>query len=172
MAVEVIVEDGSGSIANANSYVATATITEWVLTNPHDSIWATLTGAQMNGHNVMACRVLNEQINWDGWQTNTDQALDLPRSGMIDKNGNAIDSNKIPTEVKNAQCELARLLAIVDRTAESDMKGFKQIKVGSIDLIADKSDSPKIMADAVWNMIRFLGVKSVSPKGISRVMRV
>jgi len=170
VAVTVIVEDGS-VVANANSYVTIATVTEWALTNPHDSTWAALTDAQKNGYAVMACRVLNEQMAWDGWQTDADQSLDLPRSGMTDKNGNAIDSDEIPTAVQNAQCELARLLAIGDRTADNDMAGFKEIGVGSIKLVADKSDRPAVMADAVWNMISPFGSKAIS-KGISRVIRI
>lgn len=169
MAITVVVEDGTG-ITGANSYATIAEITEWVLTNPHDDTWAGLTDAQKNGYCVMACRVLNEQMNWDGWKTDSDQALDLPRSGMVDKNGDLIDNDEIPMEVKNAQCELARLLAIDDRTADPDMAGFKQIEIGSINLVADKSDRVPILPDAVWNMIRFLGNKTVS-KGISQTYR-
>jgi hypothetical protein len=170
MAVSVVVEDGSG-VSGANSYVTIAEITEWVLTNPHDSTWASLTDAQKNGYCVMACRVMQEQMNWDGWQTSATQALDLPRSGMIDKNGNTVENNEIPTEIKNAQCELARLLAIADRTADNDMAGFKEIGVGSIKLVADKSDRPAVLADAVWNMLKPFGSKSIS-KGISQTYRV
>jgi hypothetical protein len=169
MAVTVIVEDGSG-VASSNSYVSIVTITDWVLTNPHDSTWAALTDAQKNGYAVMACRVLNEQMDWDGWQTDADQSLDLPRSGMTDKNGNSIDNNEIPFEVQNAQCELARLLAIADRTADPDTAGYKEITVGPIKVIADKTDRPAVMADAVWNMISPFGSKSIS-KGVSRTYR-
>ena len=169
MAVTVTVEDGS-QVENANSYVTVAAITAWVLTNPHDDTWADLTAAQRNGYAVMGCRILNEQMDWDGWQTDADQALDLPRSGMADKDGNAIDNDEIPTEVQNAQCELARLLAIKDRTADPDTAGFRQIKVSSISLTIDKSDRSPVLADAVWNMIRHLGGKA-NPKGISRVIR-
>ena len=169
MAVTVIVETGAG-ISGANSYRSTADIDAWGLTNPHDTTWSALTDAQKNGYAVMACRVLNEQMDWDGWQTDDEQALDLPRSGMTDKNGNSIDSDEIPTEIQNAQCELARLLAISDRTADNDMKGFKQIGVGSINLVADKADRPAVMADAVWNMLKCYGERA-SLRGISRVFR-
>jgi len=169
MAVEVIVEDGSG-ISGANSYVATATIDAWVLTNPHDTIWSALAAAAKNGYAVMSCRVMEEQMDWDGWQTAADQARDLPRSGMIDKNGNSIDNDEIPTEVKNAQCELARLLAIADRTADADTAGFKEIGVGSIKLVIDKMDRPSVLPDAVWNMLKPFGCKAIT-KGISQTYR-
>ena len=169
MAITVIVETGS-QVANANSYRSTADIDAWVLTNPHDSTWTALTDVQKNGYAVMSCRVLNEQMSWDGWQTDDEQSLDLPRSGMIDKNGNSIDNDEIPSEVQNAQSELARLLAIEDRTADSDMKGFKQIEVGSINLVADKSDRLSVLADAVWDMVKAFGSKAIS-KGISRTYR-
>lgn len=169
MAVSVVVEDGSG-VASANSYVTIAEVDAWVLTNPHDSTWSALTDAAKNGYTVMSCRVLNEQMNWDGWETDADQALDLPRSGMVDKNGDSIGSTTIPTAVKNAQCELARLLVIADRTADSDTAGFKEIGVGSIKLVIDKVDRVPVLAASVFNMIHFLGIKAIS-KGISSVIR-
>lgn len=169
MALAVTVETGVG-ISGANSYVSTATIDSWIETNPHDDTWSALTDAQKNGYAVMSCRVLNEQMNWDGWQSDDEQALDLPRSGMVDKNGNFIDNDEIPTEVQNAQCELARLLAIEDRTADPDTAGFKEIGVGSIKLVIDKADRVPTLADAVWNMVQAFGVKA-NPKGISRVIR-
>ena len=169
MAVTVIVEDGSG-VTNANSYRSTADIDSWVETNPHDSTWAGLAQAQKNGYAIMSCRVLNEQIDWDGWQTDDEQSLDLPRSGMTDKNGNSIDDDEIPSEIQNAQSELARLLAESDRTADPDTAGFKEIGVGSIKLIIDKADRVPVLASAVWNQISAFGERAVS-KGISRVIR-
>lgn len=169
MTVTVTVETGAG-ISGSNSYVAIATIDEWVLTNPHDDTWSALTDPQKNGYAVMSCRVLNEQIDWDGWQSDDEQSLDLPRSGMVDKNGNSIDNDEIPSEVQNAQCELARLLAIEDRTADADTAGFKEIGIGSIKLIIDKADRVSVLASAVWNMIQWFGVKA-NPKGISQVIR-
>ena len=170
MAITVVVEDGTG-VTGANSYVATDYITEWVLSNPHDTTWAALAEAAMDGYAVMACRVMEEQIDWDGWQTDDEQARDLPRSGMYDKNGNSIEADEIPTAVKNAQSELARLLALADRTADPDTAGFKEIGVGSIKLVIDKFDRSPVLADAVWNMINFLGSKT-SFKGISEVIRI
>lgn len=169
MAITVIPETGSG-VTNSNSYVTTAEIDSWIETNPHDTTWTDLTDAQKNGYAVMSCRVINEKMDWDGWQTDADQALDLPRSGMVDKNGNAIDNDEIPTEVKNAQCELARLLAIEDRTADPGTAGFKEIQVGSINLVMDKSDRVPVLSDSVWSMISAFGSKA-SIKGMSQVIR-
>jgi hypothetical protein len=170
MAVEVIVEDGSGSLSGANSYVSIAEITAWCLTNPHDSIWADLTEAQQNGYAVWSRRVLDEQMAWHGWVINDDQPLDLPRSGLVNRKGRSIDDDEIPAEVQNAQSELARLLAISDRTADSDTVGFKKIKVSSIVLEMDKSDRPPVLPDSVWNMISAFGAKVIS-KRMSRVVR-
>ena len=169
MAIELIVETGQ-SATNSNTYVSTATIDSWLETNPHDNTWSSLTQPQKNGYAVMSCRVLNEQINWDGWQTDDEQALDLPRSGMVDRHGNFIDNDEIPAEVQNAQSELARLLAISDRTADADTAGFKEIGVGTIKLVIDKADRASVLADSVFQIIRAFGNK-MTPKGISQVIR-
>ena len=169
MAVVVTVETGA-QIAGANSYRSIADITAWVLTNPHDSTWSALTEVQQNGYAVMSCRILNEQMNWDGWQTSDTQSLDLPRSGMVDKNGNSIDNDEIPTEVQNAQSELARVLAITDRTGDSDLAGYERIEIGPLKLVADTSDNLPVLPDAVWHMISMFGEKMIQI-GISRVVR-
>lgn len=169
MAVTVVVEDGS-QVSGSNSYVSIATIDDWALTNPHDSVWSALTDAEKNGYAVWSCRVLNQQMDWDGWQVDSGQSLDLPRSGMTDRNFNSIDNDEIPTEIQNAQCELARLLAISDRTADADTAGFNQIKVGTIELGINPSDRPPVLADSVWNQVKAFGVKAC-PKGISQVVR-
>jgi len=169
MAITVVVEDGSG-VAGANSYRTTAQIDAWVLTNPHDTTWAALAQAAKDGYAVMACRVMNEHMDWDGWVVDADQALDLPRSGMVDKNGNAVEKDEIPEAVQNAQCELARLLAIADRTADADTAGFKEIGVGSIKLVIDKMDRPSVLPDAVWNMLKPFGCKAIT-KEISQTYR-
>jgi len=170
MAVIVIVEDGS-MVAGANSYSSILTIDAWVLTNPQDATWTALTDPQKNGYAVWSCRVLNEQMNWDGWKTSDIQSLDLPRSGMFDKNGDFIEKNKIPDEVINAQCEFARLLAIEDRTADPGTAGFKELNIGSIKLVIDKSDRPNVLAPSVFNMIRWFGKKTIS-KGIGQTIRM
>ena len=169
MAVVVTVETGS-LVENANSYVSIATIDAWVLTNPHDTSWESLTEAQKNGYAVMACRVLNEQMDWDGRQINSDQALDLPRSGLTDKNGNYIDNDEIPVEVQNAQSEFARLLVITDSTGDSDLAGLSELSIGPIKMKADNSSTPSVLPDAVWQMVRAFGKKSIQ-KGGSRVIR-
>ena len=118
----------------------------------------------------MSCRILDEQMDWDGWAIKDDQSLCLPRSGMISKNGRFIANDEIPLDARNAQSEFARLLAVSDRTGDSDLVGLSQLKIGPISLVADKSDSLPVLPDAVFNMIRCFGIKSVS-KGISRTVR-
>jgi len=169
MAITVIVEDGS-QVVGANSYRSIANITEWVLTNPHDSTWTTLTETQQKGYAIMSCRILNEQMDWDGWVIDADQALDLPRSGMVNRKGRSIDNDEIPSEVQDAQSELARLLAIGDRTGDADTAGFSEIEVGSIKLVMDKTDRAPILPDSVLNMVKALGTKAIS-KGTSRTIR-
>ena len=169
MAVEVIKETGLRT-PGSNSYVSVLDIDDWVLTNPHDTTWATLTEAQKNGYAVMSCRILDEQMDWDGWVIEDVQSLRLPRSGMISKNGRFIANDEIPLDARNAQSEFARLLAISDRTGDSDLVGLSQLKIGPISLVADKSDSLPVLPDAVFNMIRCFGRRSIS-KGISWTMR-
>lgn len=48
-----------------------------------------------------------DSLDYVGGITNSTQNLQFPRTGMADRNGYAIDGDTIPTELKNATCEMA-----------------------------------------------------------------
>lgn len=145
--------------ANSNSYATIAEIDDFVLSNPHDDTWTEVSAADKIAYAIMACRVMNEQMDWYGWVAAETQALDFPRGGLYDKDGYTIADSVIPTDIKNGQAELARLLVSADRTADADTKGFKGFKVGPINVFVDKFDRAraKILATSVYNILQWYG---------------
>lgn len=73
---------------------------------------------------------------WTGEIASDTQALPWPRIGMYDRYGRAIGSDVIPQDLKDAQAELAGLLAITDRTLDNDItvQGIEEIVAGPIEL--------------------------------------
>lgn len=104
--MSIIVEDGTGK-SDAESYVSVA---EFVLyhTNRGNSV-AALPTADIEVLLRKATDYLTAQYRgkWLGYRSHSTQALDFPRTGIVVDEFITIESNQIPVELKNAQCELA-----------------------------------------------------------------
>lgn len=92
---------------------------------------------------------------WTGAPASSTQRLSWPRIGMFDSNGFAIPSNIIPSDLKDAQSELAGQLGIGDRTLDLDqvVQGISSIKAGSVALSFNKKIFPQVIPDAVLNLL-------------------
>ena len=74
---------------------------------------------------------------------------------MYDANGNAIASNVIPQDLKDAESELAGQLGNADRTLDNDVivQGLTSIKAGSVSLSFKDMVEAHVLPDAVWNLM-------------------
>lgn len=92
---------------------------------------------------------------WTGAPASATQRLAWPRTGMFDRNGNAIPSNVIPQDLKNAESELAGQLGNADRTLDNDVivQGITSIKAGSVALTFKDMIEAQVLPDAVWNLM-------------------
>lgn len=92
---------------------------------------------------------------WTGLPASTTQRLSWPRTGMFDRNGNAISSSVIPTELKRAQAELAGQLGKADLTLDNDVivQGLTGLRVGSVSLSFKDTIWSKNVPDAVINLL-------------------
>ena len=75
------------------------------------------------------------QLCWTGAPSTPEQALPWPRTGMTDRNGNAIPDDVVPLGVKKTNVMLAVALAKADVTAPSaPAKGIKRLKASSVEI--------------------------------------
>jgi hypothetical protein len=73
---------------------------------------------------IMATRVLDSMYIWAGYASSATQALQWPRSGVLDaRRVQNVAVDVIPQELKNATAELARLLIASDTTVQSGTAG-------------------------------------------------
>ncbi len=135
----IVVETGTAS-ATANAYASVANGDTYHAAHLYASTWTQATDANKEKALMWATRLLDEQIQWEGFKLERAQSLQWPRNGVIDRGGYLIDSTVIPTLLKDAVSEFARYLLTSDRTAEADTLGFKSIKAGSVHLVIDKAD--------------------------------
>jgi len=92
---------------------------------------------------------------WTGAPSTTTQRLAWPRTGMLDRNGNAIAVDVVPQDLKDATAELAGQLGNADRTLDNDVivQGLTSIKAESVALAFKDMIEPRVLPDAVWNLM-------------------
>jgi hypothetical protein len=92
---------------------------------------------------------------WTGAPSTTTQRLAWPRTGMFDRNGNAIPSGEIPQDLKDAVSELAGQLIMGDRTLDNDsvVQGVSSVSAGSVSVSFRDVIEAKYLPDAVWNLM-------------------
>ena len=103
----LIAEDGSGK-SDSESYISVADASNYH-TVRGNTAWAALTTDAIREQCLRKATDFMRQAyrsRWQGYKVNEDQALDWPRYG-VEVEGYAVDSDIVPTEVKNACAELA-----------------------------------------------------------------
>jgi hypothetical protein len=106
----LIVEDGSGTISGANSYVTVTEAEEYLVVSdtPPAAAWLTLTLTQQERTLMNATRILEQYTIWSGEKSfPTTQALSWPRKFTVDCNGEDVPSDEVPLRVKHAVIEMA-----------------------------------------------------------------
>ena len=103
MAVEFVVEDGT-KVDNSNSYCTVDFFTQYWENRGTD--YSSLTDAQVQVLLISATQKVDEYL-FRGYAYTTTQSLLWPRAEMVNKKGYPVQVNEIPTEVKNAVCEIA-----------------------------------------------------------------
>lgn len=135
MALVFTVEDGTG-LSNSNSYVSVEYADDYLQANMHVwPTWDALSVAEKEYLLIWATRYLDQRVRWNGVKTVLDSALRWPRTGVRDADGNMIDPNTIPPQLKEATAEMARFLLESDRSAERPQDGLESIKVDVIELV-------------------------------------
>lgn len=89
----------------------------------------------LQGRNGMT-RFYLTNPHWTGSVATTTQALAWPRSGMYDRNGNAIGTSVIPQDLKDATSEMAILQITTDLTADNAIvvQGITDVVAGPVEV--------------------------------------
>ena len=107
MAVTFVVETGTG-LSNATSYVSEADADQIV--EDYGLSWpGSITSDEKEQSLNVGTRYLDRKYDgaWKGYKGSNAQALAWPRNDVVDTDGWTIDSNVIPTQLKQATVEVA-----------------------------------------------------------------
>lgn len=119
-----------GTVTGAKAYLAASS---------HGQAWLSLDSATQKQRLVTATRILERQ-SWLGAPTepvdksnltnqpaNT-QPLQFPRTGLVDRNGVAVDSTSIPMDVDSASYEIALALGETTPTIQTSSTATSNVK--------------------------------------------
>lgn len=178
-----VVEDGTG-LAGANSFASVAEGDEYNAGHLYASDWTGATNDKKEAALRMATRLLDAAVVWNGIKKTSEQALGWPRSyapEAAQSVGGALtnwmpyryyDSDSVPKGIKDATCELARLLLKSDRTADPQSKGISSVAVGPIDIAFDSADRPEMLPESLLLMLRPFGNLLTSSTRFVNITRV
>lgn len=124
--------------ANADSYADIAFVDAYAVGHPLASGWLNASDAVKEGKLIRTTRLLDAAPEaWTGSAVTATQALGWPRNGMFNRNGFAIGTTIVPTELKNAHAEFAIQMTDADtRTADNDIlnQGINKVKAGPVEV--------------------------------------
>lgn len=128
--------DATVAGASANSYPTRAEADAYFADRLYSTDWTGATNGNKDASLMMATRYVDAAFDWTGSPTTTTQELAWPRTGMVDQNGNAIDSMTIPRLLKEVVYELAIALLRKDITVQDTVqaRGITSIKAGPVSI--------------------------------------
>ena len=136
MALEV--EDGTGK-ATAESFISVTDASTYH-TARGNAAWAALASDTVREQCLRKATDYMEQVyrsRWQGCRVGETQALSWPRYD-VEVEGYAIDSDVVPTEIKNACAELALKASAAELNPDLT-QGVAREKVGQIEVEYDKA---------------------------------
>ena len=172
MALTLIKETGAG-LANANAYADATDGDAYHDGHLYATAWTAATLANKEKALVMATRLIDSQYQFNGEKANETQALQWPRAGVRNPDiaGEWVWGDAIPTNVRDATCEMARELLITDRTAAPVGEGLRYTVDGTLQSGYDKRDRRPIISHVAQAMLAKFGSLIRSRSGAVNLIR-
>ena len=171
MALTLIKEDGTGK-ADANAYANAADCDAYHEGHLYATAWVAATSEQKDAALVMATRLIDAEYQFGGVKATFAQALQWPRAECRSPDDeDELLSNAVPKAVRDATCEQARELLIVDRTAAPDGEGLKYFFDASSQKGYDKDDKRPVISGIAQSLLAKLGVLLNRRSGVVRLVR-
>lgn len=165
----LVVETGTGDNPAANSYADVAASDAYHANHLYPEAWNNANADRKAVALIMATRVLDQSMAWYGYMSQGNQPLQWPRNRVPNRNrfsyaygygsqSRWYDFNKIPNEIRDVTCELARTLLEGDKTKDAPWKGIQSMNIaGEIQFTFDKMDRARVFTDQLMQMLQPFG---------------
>ena len=147
--------------ASANAYVTLAVANQYHEDRPaNDTVWSdaifNADKSKVNAAILLATKLLDKLVIWDGWRVDTTQALEWPRTGLLNPNGTSVSTTAIPLDLQHATAEFARHLIAAERLGDSAIEryGLTDLSLPGISLkFSGRSPSASVVPTAVMQLL-------------------
>jgi hypothetical protein len=171
MALTLIKETGAG-LVDANTYANAADGDAYHDGHLYATAWTAATLANKEKALVFATRLIDAEYQFAGWKAHESQALQWPRMSCRNPDGeDDLPTDAVPSAVRDATCELARELLIVDRTGAPVGEGVRYTVDGTVQVGYDKRDRRPIISHVAQAMLAKYGGLLRSRSGSVRLVR-
>lgn len=138
----------------ANALIDVAYADAYHITRLHNEAWVKADSNDKRNAIVWATRMF-ETLKWFGVKTLSTNRISHPRTGTYDKDGNLVDPDFTPYEVKDACSELCFQLVEDGVDTDSDLK---RIKVGPITIDFDSANEEETTNGVPANVMQMIDV--------------
>jgi hypothetical protein len=122
----LIREDGSGK-PDANSYATALEGDAYHEGHLYAADWSATLAERKEAALIMATRLIDAFFRFRGERAGSSQALQWPRSKVVDACGESVAADVVPDAVRDAAIETARELIKADRTATPEGEGLEKL---------------------------------------------
>lgn len=146
-------------IVGTNSYVTEAEASTYLAQSSRAAdAWLLVDSVSRERALVTATRYLDRRLTWQGTKTVSAQALQWPRTGVVDRYGNAVATGVVHAQVKDAQIELAFELsqdtALETKTDDSSIVSSASAGSVSVSFLRASRGSGGKLPSVVHDLIR------------------
>jgi len=177
MALTLIKEDGTGKV-DANTYADADDADAYAEAHLYNAVFDAASVAQVAAALGMATRLIDSLMQFGGAKESSEQALQWPRVGCLDRDGAAgvagpalVPTGTVPKVVVWATCETARALLVEDRTANPMGEGLKFSGLGDLQQSFDKNDRRPMIPRLALEMLRRVGYEQSRGSGMVTLTR-
>jgi hypothetical protein len=136
---------------------------------------ASAAAIQLNGctiaDNANNNAVLVNSTLFNASTTPTLQSLRWPRCGVYDQDNRLIPYNVIPSQLKEATCEMARYLIAQDRSLERPQDGLKELKIDVMTLVFNLDYTLPIVPGMIGYILTNLGTIGSGRTNFAKITR-
>lgn len=118
-----------------NSYISVSDATSYFNDSLSSDSWSGLDPVVQAQSLITAARMIDRQT-WQGIPTSGAAPMQWPRTGVVDRYGNLVNSASVPQQIKDAQCELALAIQADPsvQTVKNQDFNTKTLKAGSAEI--------------------------------------
>jgi len=167
----LIVEDGTG-LTTANTYATEAEADAYFEIIPVYSVtWAAYSATEKEDLLRFATRVLDARSNFEGYKQVDASSLRWPRKCVYDRDGVLVATTIVPTPIKDATCELARILDTEDITTGQDIERLRKLVVDVIEIEYQEGDSQGRVPQYLGYILKGLGSFMTGRTSFNRIRK-